>query len=62
MFVQQTMAILAIEIQCRHIKLQNNKNNCVCMRVHVRVCVGFPPTTLINSIQQEHACKILLIR
>ena len=42
MSVQQTMAILAIETQCRQIKLQNDKKNCVCMRVHVRVCVGFP--------------------
>ena len=61
MSVQQTMAILAIEIQCRQIKLQNNKKK---LRVYACACAcvcGFSPTTLINSIQQEHACKILLI-
>ena len=41
MSVQQTMAILAMEIQCRQIKLQNTKKKlCVC--VQVRVSVGFP--------------------
>ena len=40
MSVQQTMAILAVEIQCRQIKLQNIKKNCVC--VYVRVSIGFP--------------------
>ena len=39
MSVQQTMAILAMEVKCKQIKLQNTKK-IVC--VHVRVSVGFP--------------------
>ena len=42
MSVQQTMAILAIEIQCRQIKLQNNKKN-VCVCVCMCVCVSVFP-------------------
>ena len=38
MSVQQTMAILAIEIPCRQIKLQNTKTIvCVCMGMCVSV-------------------------